>query len=80
MVNASQIEEHYEVVGSDGHHVGRVDHVIGDNIELAKMDVAGGFKHHVIPVSWASRIEEKKVFLSKTADQAKAEWQERKIS
>ena len=80
MVEASQIEEHYEVVGSDGHHVGRVDHVIGDNIELAKMDAAGGFKHHVIPVSWASRIEEKKVFLSKTADQAKAEWQEKKIS
>jgi hypothetical protein len=80
MVNASQIQEHFEVVGSDGHHVGRVDHVIGDQIELAKMDMAGGFKHHVIPVSWASRIEERKVFLNKPADQAKAEWSERKIS
>ena len=80
MVNASQIEEHFEVVGSDGHHVGRVDHVIGENIELAKLDVAGGFKHHVIPVSWASRIEEKKVFLSLSAEQAKAQWVEKKIS
>ena len=80
MVNASQIEEHYEVVGSDGHHVGKVDHVIGDKIELAKMDVAAGMKHHVIPLSWASRVEEKKVFLSLTADDAKAQWEEKKIS
>ena len=77
MINASQIEEHYEVVGSDGHHVGRVDHVLGDTIELAKLDVTGGFKHHLIPVSWAERIEEKKVFLSKTADEAKAQWREK---
>ncbi|CAN5189911.1 DUF2171 domain-containing protein [soil metagenome] len=80
MVNASQIEEHFEVVGSDGHHVGRVDHVLGDTIELAKMDIAGGFKHHLIPVSWAERIEENKVFLSKTADQAKSEWREKTAS
>ena len=80
MVNASQIEEHYEVVGSDGHHVGKVDHVIGDRIELAKMDLAAGFKHHVIPLSWATRVEESKVFLSLTADEAKAQWQEKKIS
>ena len=80
MVNASQIGEHFEVVGSDGHHVGRVDHVIGENIELAKMDIAGGFKHHVIPVSWASRIEAEKVFLSMPADDAKAQWVEKKIS
>jgi hypothetical protein len=80
MINASQIEEHYEVVGSDGHHVGRVDHVIGDTIELAKMDFAGGFKHHTIPVNWADRVEEKKVVLSLTADQAKAQWVEKHIS
>ena len=80
MVDASQIGEHFEVVGSDGDHVGRVDHVIGDQIELAKMDIAGGFKHHVIPVSWASRIEENKVFLSIPADEAKSRWTEKKIS
>jgi hypothetical protein len=80
MVDASQIAEHYEVVGSDGHHVGRVDHVIGDQIELAKMDLTAGFKHHVIPVSWAHRIEENKVFLDRTADEAKAQWSEKKVS
>lgn len=77
MVSASQIEEHFEVVGSDGHHVGRVDHVLGDQIELAKLDLTAGFKHHMIPVSWAERIEEKKVFLSITAEDAKARWTEK---
>ncbi len=38
MVDASLIKEHLEVVGSDGGHVGRVDHVLGDQIELAKLD------------------------------------------
>ena len=39
MVSASMIKEHLEVVGSDGGHVGRVDHVMGDQIELAKFDM-----------------------------------------
>ena len=77
MVNASEIGEHFEVVGSDGHHVGRVDHVLGDTIELAKLDIAGGFKHHLIPVSWASRVEEKRVVLSITTDEAKSRWTEK---
>jgi hypothetical protein len=80
MVDAAEIAEHFEVVGSDGHHVGRVDHVIGEHIELAKMDFAAGFKHHVIPVAWASRIEENKVFLDRTAEEAKAQWSEKTIS
>ena len=80
MVNASEIGEHFEVVGSDGHHVGRVDHVLGDTIELAKLDIAGGFKHHMIPVSWASRVEEKKVVLSITTDEAKSRWTEKTSS
>ncbi|QBX38019.1 DUF2171 domain-containing protein [Brevundimonas sp. S30B] len=77
MLDASLIKEHQEVVGSDGGHVGRVDHVKGDQIELAKLDLAGGFKHHYIPVSWVSRIEEDKVFLSLTKDEAKDRWTEK---
>lgn len=80
MVDASQIQEHDEVLGSDGHHVGKVDHVIGDQIELAKMDVAAGLKHHVIPVSWAASVADSKVTLSITAEDAKSRWQEKKIS
>lgn len=51
MITASQIKEHQEVVGSDGGHVGRVDHVTGDRTELPKLDIGSGVKRHVIPVS-----------------------------
>ncbi|MFA4892287.1 DUF2171 domain-containing protein [Brevundimonas sp.] len=76
MVDPSQIREHLEVVGSDGEHVGRVDHVIGDRIELAKLDLAGGFKHHLIPVSWVGHVDEH-VHLTLTRDEARARWTEK---
>jgi hypothetical protein len=76
MVDPSQIREHLEVVGSDGEHVGRVDHVVGDQIELAKLDLAGGFKHHMIPVSWVDHVDEH-VHLNVTKDDAKARWTEK---
>ena len=33
MVQHSEIREHMEVMGSDGGHVGRVDHVLGDEYQ-----------------------------------------------
>lgn len=77
MIDAAAIKEHMEVLGSDDKHVGRVDHVLGTDIELAKMDFAGGFKHHLIPVSWVDLVEDDKVRLSLTADAAKAAWREK---
>ena len=77
MVDVSLIKEHLEVVGSDGGHVGRVDHVLGDQIELAKVDLAGGFKHHLIPVSWVARVDDKHVHLNLTQEDAKARWSEK---
>jgi hypothetical protein len=77
MTNATQIREHMEVVGSDGHHVGKVDHVLGTDIELAKFDLGAGLKHHLIPVSWVDFIDDDKVKLSLTADEAKAAWREK---
>nr|WP_303704837.1 DUF2171 domain-containing protein [Brevundimonas naejangsanensis] len=76
MINASMIKEHQEVVGSDGGHVGRVDHVKGDQIELAKLDLGSGLKHHIIPVSWVSRVDEH-VHLNLSKDEAKARWTEK---
>lgn len=73
----SEIREHMEVVGSDGKHVGRVDHLLGDEIELAKIDMASGFKHHMIPLSWVDHVEDDKVCLSLTADAAKRGWREK---
>lgn len=77
MVQTSDILEHMEVVGSDGGHVGRVDHVLGTDIELAKMDLGAGLKHHLIPLTWVEQILDQKVQLNMTKDAAKAAWRER---
>jgi len=77
MIQPSQIREHMEVVGSDGGHVGRVDHVMGEEIELAKMDLGAGLRHHMIPVTWVDHIEGDKVCLNMTKDAAKRSWREK---
>ena len=77
MIEAARIREHMEVVGSDGRHVGKVDHVLGAEIELAKLDFGAGLKHHLIPISWVEEVSDDKVRLSKTSDAAKAEWREK---
>jgi hypothetical protein len=77
MIDASRIREHLEVVGSDGRHIGRVDHVVGGEIELAKLDLGGGFKHHMIPLSWVEYVDDEKIHLSLTQDDAKSQWREK---
>lgn len=77
MINSADIREHMEVVGSDGGHVGKVDKVMGTDIELAKLDLGSGFKHHLIPVTWVDHIQEDKVFLNMTKDAAKSAWTEK---
>lgn len=74
MVDAAHVREHMEVVSSDDHHVGKVDHVLGNEIELAKMDLQSGGHHHKIPMSWVERVDEK-VHLNLTRDMAKERWQ-----
>lgn len=77
MISTSQIREHLEVVGSDDRHVGRVDKVMDTDIELAKLDLGAGFKHHLIPTSWVDFVDDDKVHLNVTADAAKAAWREK---
>jgi hypothetical protein len=74
MIQPSQIHEHMEVVGSDGGHVGRVDKVLGDEIELTKLDLGSGLRHHMIPITWVEMIDEDTVRLNMTKDAAKAAW------
>jgi len=76
MQDTSTIREHMEVIGSDGRHVGRVDHVKGGEIELAKFDFGAGLKHHLIPTSWIDHVDDH-VHLNLTSDQAKAQWSEK---
>jgi hypothetical protein len=77
MIESTEIREHMEVIGSDGKHVGRVDRMVGDEIELAKLDLGSGLKHHLIPRSWVERVDGDKLCLDRTRDAAKAAWRER---
>lgn len=70
-----RVTEHQEVIGSDGEHIGTVDHVRGDRILLTKSDQAAHGRHHSIPSSWITAVEDK-VTVSKTADQAKQHWRD----
>lgn len=72
---AAQVREHATVEGSDGKTVGTVDRVMGGDIKLAKKDSPDG-KHHLIPMSWVAKVEGERVCLTKTADEAKAEWRD----
>lgn len=68
-MNANLIKEHMEVIGSDGRHVGTVDHLDGeDRIKLTREDSKDG-QHHYIPTDWVDHID-KHVHLSRPADEA----------
>jgi hypothetical protein len=71
----NSVQEHQEVVGSDGSHIGTVDHVRGDRILLTKTDQDAGGHHHSVPCSWINRVTDK-VELSRTADETKAAWKD----
>jgi hypothetical protein len=71
---AQKIQEHMEVLGSDGQHVGVVDHVEGkDRIKLTKSDSESDGLHHYIPVDWVDRVDAH-VHLKKSSHEAKREW------
>ncbi len=71
----TKVEEHMEVLGSDGEHVGTVDKVRGDRILLTKNDKDAGGHHHAIPSRWIQTVDDK-VTLRKTAAEAKQEWRD----
>ncbi|MGH6768826.1 MAG: DUF2171 domain-containing protein [Xanthobacteraceae bacterium] len=74
MVQATMIKEHMEVVGSDGVHVGTVDHMEGaDEVKLTKGDENAGEEHHFIPLAWVDRVDQQ-VHLKQSGAEAKARW------
>jgi hypothetical protein len=73
MADLSQIQEHAEVIGADGVHVGTVDHVQGDRIKLTKKDSGEGSHkghHHYISGGLVAAVEGNQVRLSANADVA----------
>ncbi|MFV0623756.1 DUF2171 domain-containing protein [Sphingomonas sp. ac-8] len=71
----SRVQEHMEVVGSDGKHVGKVDKVRGDRIVLTKSDSDAHGHHHSIPSRWIETVDDK-VKIRKSADEAKSHWRD----
>lgn len=68
------IPEHMEVVGSDGKHVGTVDHTQVTEIVLAGNDPKADGKPHLISVDWVDYVDSK-VHLNKPSERAVLEWQ-----
>lgn len=56
-MDAAQIREHMEVVGSDGKHIGVVDRVEGDRIKLTKSDPAAGGEHRYIGLDQVETVD-----------------------
>lgn len=69
--NPSQIKEHMPVLCSNGQQFATVDHMDGnDAIKLTKDDQG---KHHWIPMSWVTRVDEH-IHIDRPGDQAMREW------
>ncbi len=74
MVERESIREHQEVKGSDGGHVGTVDHLDGDRIKLTRTDPAAGGEHHFLHLDSVGRVQNGVVILNRTTVQARDEW------
>ncbi len=74
MINSADVREHMDVRSSDGHPVGRVDHVKAEQIELAKLDLATMGVHRYTPLSWVDDVDGDKIHLAITKAEAKARW------
>jgi hypothetical protein len=73
MADLSQIQEHAEVIGADGVHVGTVDKIEGNRIKLTKADSGMGRHeghHHFIDGGLVASVEDGTVRLSATGENA----------
>jgi hypothetical protein len=74
MSEASQVQEHMDVISSDLKTVGKVDHLDADKIKLTKQSSPNGEHHHFIPVSWIDHVDQH-VHLNKTGADVTAHWE-----
>jgi hypothetical protein len=71
-----RIREHMEVVGKDDRNVGTVDRVAGDRLILTKSDPESGGVRHSLSCSDIDRVENDRVILDCSADEAKNRWRD----
>ena len=69
---ANDITEHMTVIGSDGLHVGTVDHMQDGRIKLSKNDDPdGGHHHHFLGLDLVAAVEHGMVKLNLPAQEAR---------
>lgn len=73
-MNTSQIVSEMPVVCSQGGQFATVDHMEGEHSIKLNKDSNG--KHHYIPISWVTGIEDGKVVVNRPGEQAMREWSE----
>jgi hypothetical protein len=66
MFEKLRIHEHMEVADSQGRHLGTVDHVRNDQIQLTRSDSSDG-QHHFVPLDEVDRIADNRVYLKEGA-------------
>ncbi len=71
MVNAQEIKPEMPVVCSENGQFAVVDHLDGKDTIKLKKDKAG--KHHFIPMSWVTKVDNK-VHIDRPGDRAMKEW------
>jgi hypothetical protein len=71
MIDTNQIKPHAQVVGLDDQVIGKVDHIEGQSLKLTKDDTG---KHHLIPLDWIDRVDDK-IHVNKKADEVQKTWQ-----
>ena len=64
-----------DVVGSDGEHLGTVDHVDGNRIKLRRNDPASGGQHHWLAQDTIAEVDGNTVRLALPAGEARQAWQ-----
>lgn len=73
MHDLNKIKPQMEVIGADGVHVGTVERVVGDRIELIKTDSGEGAHkghNHFVPGLLVAEVEGNRLRLSANADVA----------
>ena len=71
MINAQKVKPNMPVVCSNDGQFAVVDHVEGSDSIKLKKDKMG--KHHFIPMSWVTDIDQK-IHIDRPGDQAMKEW------
>ena len=73
-MDLGNIRPQMEVVGSDGEHLGTVDHLDHNRIKLRRNDPASGGQHHWLAQEAIAEVDGNTVRLAMPAGQARRSW------